>query len=159
MGRMYAIPFYDTIDAGAQHDLVEITAPSDAIVVVHGIRVGQQTLGPLTTEDVLGLGELVRLGSSGSGGSGGSATPLESGDAAFGGSVEINNSTLGGTPTDVYAEVFNLLAGWFYTPTPEQRIVVSPSGILALRITNPTNATTGSNVDFGGIVTVEEIGG
>jgi hypothetical protein len=43
----------------------------------------------------------------------------------------------------VYEEAFNILNGWPNLPVPEERILVPPSGIIALKFTvaGPANAT------------------
>lgn len=44
------------------------------------------------------------------------------------------NASAEGTDTDVlYRDNFNVLNGWLWVPTPEERIVVPPSGILGLK--------------------------
>lgn len=52
-------------------------------------------------------------------------------------------ATVEGTDGDIlYGEGVNSLNGFFHIPTPEERIVVPGSGIVALKfLTAPTNAT------------------
>jgi hypothetical protein len=39
-----------------------------------------------------------------------------------------------GTYTDIlYRDNFSVLNGWLWVPTPEERIIVGPSGILGLK--------------------------
>lgn len=78
-----------------------------------------------------------------------SATP-----AAFGGgaaadavggtsSTGTNASAEGTDSTTLVDDVFNVLNGWLYVPIPEERIIVPPSGFIALRFpTAPGSSTT-----------------
>lgn len=150
MGRMYSATFRDVAVTAAQ-DLFEINAPADAIVVVHGLEISQSSD---TDSEPLSL--LIHRGStSGSGGSTPTATPLEVGDAAFGGTVEANNTTQSTEGTIVHGQAFNVLAGLSLWWTPETRPVLSPSGRLIVELqTTPLDSLTMS-----GTVYFEEIGG
>ena len=91
MGRMYSATF-EEVSVTAAQDLFELNAPSDAVVVVHGVTVSQSSdAGDSASEQ---LNVLIHRGStSGSGGSTPTARPMEAGDAAFGGTVEANNTS------------------------------------------------------------------
>src|SRR6187399_3083052 len=94
MGRIYTAVSKGIAVTAAQ-DIFEISAPSDAIVVVHGFELFQATeLGDAAEEQLLfttnrGVGATT----SGSGGSSVTPQPREDGDAAFGGTVERNNTS------------------------------------------------------------------
>ena len=79
---------------------------------------------------------------------------MQVGDAAFGGTVEANNTTQGTEGTFIHAESFNVMAGFQYIPTPEMRPVISPSGRLIVELqAAPTDSLT-----MDGVVYFEEIG-
>jgi hypothetical protein len=153
MGRMYSATFEEVAVSAAQ-DLFEIVAPSDAAVVVHSLHISQSSdAGDSESEQ---LNALIHRGStSGSGGSSVTPAPLQAGDAAFGGTVEANNTTQATEGTILHAESFNVMAGLQIIWTPETRPVISPSGRLIVELqTAPADALTMS-----GTVYFEEIGG
>lgn len=150
MGRMYSATF-EEVSVSAAQDLFEINAPSDAVVVIHGLEISQSSD---TDSEQLNL--LIHRGStSGSGGTTPTASPLEVGDPAFGGTVEANNTSQSTEGTILHSAAFNVLNGYLWIPTPECRPVISPSGRLIVELqTAPGDALTMS-----GVIYLEEIGG
>lgn len=150
MGRMYSATF-EEVSVTAVQDLFEINAPSDAVVVVHSLVLSQSS-----DTDSEQLNILVHRGStSGSGGSTPTASPLAVGDAAFGGTVEVNNTSQSTEGVILHSDCWNVLNGYVWIPTPECRPVISPSGRLIIELqTAPADALTMS-----GTVYFEEIGG
>ena len=155
MGRMYTAIFAGvTVDQ--IQDLFELNAPSDAVVILHSITLGQDT--DYGDADAEGLEvRISRATGSGSGGTAPTARPHEVGSPAFGGTVEVNNTTQATGTTELYVDVFNIQAGWQYRPTPEERFVLSPSGRLVLELT--TDPQDSAGVVMSGSITFEEIGG
>jgi hypothetical protein len=147
---MYAAVFEEVAVSAAQ-DLFEIVAPSDAVVIVHGFVIGQSS-----DTDSEQLNILVHRGStSGSGGTSVTPSPLEVGDAAFGGTVEANNTSQGTEGTFIHSDTFNVLNGYVWVPTPECRPVLSPAGRLIIELqTAPADALTMSGTAY-----FEEVGG
>jgi hypothetical protein len=93
-------------------------------------------------------------------GSGGTAvTPVahERGYAAAGSTVEVNNTTQSTVQTPMQAHAFNVQAGWFWQPTPEERIVISALITDGLIIELPV--APADSLTMSGYVTFEEIGG
>lgn len=153
VGRMYTVS--NTV-AGvtAATDLIRISAPADAVVVVHKVIITQETeFGDAASEQ---LDVMFHRGSTdGSGGATPTASPLEVGDAAFGGSCATGNTTQSTDGTILHREAFNVMAGLYWTPTPEERIVLSPSGrFIASLETAPDDS-----IDFRVTAYFEEIGG
>lgn len=145
----------EQVSVSAIQDLFEITAPADSVVVLHACTIAQTSDVGDAAEEILP----VRITRYATGGSGGTlniaANPHEVGAPTKGSTVDRNNTTQGGTPTVVHADAFNIRVGWQYRPTPEERIVISPSGILAIELpVAPADAIT---VDAS--ITFEEIGG
>lgn len=156
MGRLYTAQF-NGVAATAQQDLFEINCPADAIVVIHEIGVFQTTeVGDAQEE---GLSLLLKSGAttSGSGGTTPTAVPRELGDAAFGGTVEVNNTTkaTGGTIVTHMAWAWNVRMPFQHVFTPETRPILSPSrrGTLELA-TTPADSIT-----LSGYIVFEEVGG
>lgn len=153
MGRMYSASFAAVAVTVAQ-DLFEIVAPADSSVIIHGVSISQDTeYGDAQSEQL--RVKVHRASTSGSGGSTPTASPLSVGDAAFGGTVESNNTTQGTEGTILHVEAFNVMAGLIIWLPPECRWVISPSGRLVIELeTAPADSTTMS-----GTVYFEEIGG
>lgn len=148
-GRIYTAVF-NAVSVSAVQDFFRISAPADSSVVIHELEISCLT----TTSEVLKL--MIHRGSTdGSGGTTPTATPKSLGDAAFGGSVGVNNTTQSTDGTILRVSYFNLLSGYFWVPTPETQDMVSPSArwVAALEVA-PSSAVTMS-----GTVTFEEIGG
>ena len=155
MGRLYTAQF-SAVAVSAAQDLFEIVAPSDAIVKIHNIRLGQTSDVGDAAEEIL----LIKLNSgattSGSGGGSYTPVPIELGDAAFGGTCEINNTTQAadGTIVTHHAWPWNVRGPFEIIFEPETRPVLSPSRRGVLTIPAPADALT-----MMGTITFEEIGG
>ena len=154
MGRRYAASFTG-VSVTAVQDLLELNASSTGAVVIHSIFIGQSSDAGDTEAEMLQIEISRSTGTSGSGGTTLTARALESGFAAFGGTVEANNTTQATTTTVLVSETFNIQAGWFYRPTPEEKIWLSPSGRVVIELpTAPTDAVTMS-----GTIVFESFGG
>ena len=156
MGRMYTAVFA-AVSVTAQQDFFEVNAPADSVVVLHEINITQTSDVGDAAEEMLSLAIKSGATTSGTGGTTPTAVPMSLGDAAFGGSVEVNNTTkaLGGTIVTHYRESFNIRSGFKYLPTPETRKPLSPSARLTVElVTTPADALT-----MDGTITFEEVGG
>lgn len=154
-GRMYSAVFSGVTVSAAQ-DLFELLAPSTAAIVIHGVSITQDTSE--TSEQLpFTIKRIPATVTSGSGG--GTATPrrMAPGDAASGATVEINNTTRAsssGTIEILRRRAENILNGVHWLFTPEERIVVPPSGTVIVGLeTAPAAALTMS-----GEIVFEEIG-
>lgn len=155
MGRIYTAQF-SAVGVTAAQDLFEIVAPSDAIVVIHDITIGQTSDKGDAEEELLLIQWKSGATTSGSGGSSCTPVPKELGDAAFGGTCEVNNTTQAadGTIVTHYSWVWNVRAPLQVIFTPETRPVLSPSRRAVLTIPAPADSLT-----MDGTITLEEIGG
>lgn len=160
MGRVYTAVF-SSVAVTAQQDFFELLAPTDAVVIIHDWKLSQSTeVGDAQEE---GLALLIKRGigavTSGSGGSTPTAQPKEDGDAAFGGTIEANNTTkmvVGtGTIETLDSDNWNVRIPWERIYTPETRPVISPGN----RITLELGTTPADSITMSGRVTFEEIGG
>jgi hypothetical protein len=156
MGRIYTAQFTAVAVTAAQ-DFFEIVAPADAVVVIHDIHLSQSTELADAAEEQLTV--LWKSGStvSGSGGSTPTAIPLHLGDAAFGGTVEANNTTKANTGTIVTHQVWNwnIRVPLDIIFTPETRPILSPSRRGTLEL----SAAPADSVTVSGYMTIEEVGG
>ena len=156
MGRMYSAVFQG-VDVTAAQDLFEINVPSDAICVLHSVYVGQETEEGDAQDEMLQWSIVTGHATSGSGGSAPTAQPLETGSPAFGGTVEVNNTTIAstGTASIKHSDAFNVRAGLQYRPTPEERIIGSPSARICIRLDD----APADSITMHGTAIFEEIGG
>ena len=155
MGMMYAATF-GAVAVTAAQDVFEITAPSNKIVVLHEIALEQSSDAGDAEAELLRIQAIRGFSTSGSGGSSVTPAPFENGNAAAGASVETNNTTVAttGTTVTLLDRAFNVQIGFFWQPTPECRIVLSPSQRLVVRIPAPADSLT-----MHGTMIFEEIGG
>jgi hypothetical protein len=157
MGLKYAIPIAATA-VTAQVDFWEYTAPADAIAIIHYIEITQSTeVGDAMEE---GLVVLLKRGSTTTGTGGSQAVtpaPLEFGFPAAGGVADTLNTTkaTGGTIVTLHSAAWNVRAPFIYLPTPEYRIVLSPSQ----RFTVELGTTPADSITVQGTLIFEEIGG
>ena len=153
MGRMYTVVM-DAIGVTAAKDLLRLSAPSDAVVIIHEVSVSQDSdAGDSEAEQLV-----LQLQRSSTDGTGTSATPepLHEGDAAFGGTAVTNltaDTTIDGAP--LWREGVNVQAGFRYFPTPETRPVISPSDRFVVRL----DAAPGDSLTMNLVCVFEELGG
>jgi hypothetical protein len=156
MGMLYSAQF-NGVTVTAQQDLFELVAPSDAVVVIHQILLSQTTEVGDTQEE--GLSILVKRGAttSGSGGTTPALVPLENGFTAAGSVVEANNTTkaTAGTIVTLHADSWNVRSQLLILPTPELRLVLSPSQRLTVELAT----TPADSITMNGTLYFEEIGG
>lgn len=156
MGRIYTAQF-QAVAATLAQDLFELVAPADAIVAIHDICFSQSTELGDAAEEQLVLCLKSGQTTSGSGGSTPTAIPRQFGDAAFGGTVEANNTTKASAGTIVthHSWCWNIRGPFKEIFTPETRPILSPSRRATIELVNaPTDSVT-----ISGFITFEEIGG
>lgn len=160
MGRMYTAQF-SAVAVTAAQDLFEITAPADAVVKIHNWEIFQTSDVGDAAEELLRL-ECVRgVGATTSGSGGSSVTPqqVEDGDAAFGGTVEANNTTRmaagSGSLDTLPQHGWNVRVPLVKIYVPEERPVISPGNRWTLALP----AAPADSLTVSGHVTLEEIGG
>lgn len=156
MGMLYSVPFAG-VAVTAQQDLFELTAPADCIVMIHQVILTQSTEVGDTQEE--GLSILLKRGATttGSGGSTVTPGPTEFGFAAAGSTAKVNNTTkaTAGTIVTLHAENWNVRSEKLILPTPELRLVLSPSQ----RFTVELATTPADSITMSGTLYFEEIGG
>ena len=154
LGRMYTAQVSAVAVTNIQ-DFFEVNAPADSVVVIHSIRIAQYSDVGDAAAEMLPVQISRSTGSAGSGGTIPTARPHHLGDAAFGGTIEVNNTTQAGTTVVLLSETFNIRSGWFYNPAPDERMVVSPSGIVVVELP----VAPADELTMEGSITFEEIGG
>jgi hypothetical protein len=143
MGRAYSATFSAVAITAAQ-DTFEINAAAAAPVRILGCHIGQYSDFGDAQDELLSILFITGYTTSGSGGSAFTALPVNPGDAAFGGTVEINNTTVANTGTAAirHADAFNVRAGYVWMPIPEARILIAAGARGVLRITAPADSIT-----------------
>lgn len=154
LGRMYTAQV-SAIAVTAIQDFFEVNAPADSAVVIHSIRIAQYSDVGDAAAEMLPVQISRSTGSSGSGGTTPTARPHNLGTVAFGGTVEVNNTTQATTTTVLLSDAFNIRAGWLYNPPPDERMVISPSGRLVVELP----VAPADELTMEGSITFEEIGG
>ena len=157
MGHMYTATMASNAVTTAK-TLMHINGITNGIVVIHSAFFGQYSDAGDAQAEMLPI-QIARHGSNSvSGGTTVTPRPNLVNDQAYAGTV-IAGASNTSTNLIVLGESFNVQAGWYYTPTPEERIVIPPksAGVSypSLRFKLP-NAPTDS-VTMIGRVTFEVI--
>jgi len=159
-GLVYTASFPLTAIA-AQIDFFEILCPTDAVVCLHEVHIGQEIDEGDSEAELLGYQIVKGLGSvdSGSGGAAATIGRKMTGFPTLGSTVERLNTTkmaVGtGTLETWFSDSFHVAAGLHYVPTPEDRPYVSPGD----RITVELDETPTDSLSFRGTIKFSEIGG
>lgn len=154
MSGIYTAVF-NNVAVTAIQDLFEIVAASDAVVLIHDIHLSQNTDVGDAAEEVLRIELTSGHTTSGSAGSAPTAIPRNIGQAAFGGTVEVNNTTQASAGTIVthYVWNWNIRVGFDKIFTPETRPRIAPGTRMCLELP----AAPADSVTMSGSVTFEEI--
>lgn len=149
LGRAYTVTA-DAVSETTAQDLVRVTAPATAIVVIDKVTVTQESQ---TSSEALA----VQLQRSSTAGTGAAIVPeeMELGGGVFGGTALgtiTADTTIDGLP--LVREGWNVLAPFVWHPTPEERIVISPSGIFVVRL----DVAPGAAMLLSTVVSFREIG-
>ncbi len=154
MGRVYTAQVSAVAVTVAQ-DFFEVNCPSDAVLRILSCRVGQYSDVGDAAAEMLPVQISKATGTAGSGGSTPTARPHMLGTVAFGGTVEVNNTTQAGTTIVLLSEAFNIRAGWLYQPPEIEMFWMSPSEVLLVELpVAPADSLT-----MEGSITFEVFGG
>lgn len=139
MGHMYTVSMLSNT-ISTSNILFHLNGITNGIVVLHSAFVGQSSDAGDASAEMLRV--QISRSSSNSTASGSAATPRPHlvNDQAFAGTVR-TAGTFAATNLVLLNEAFNVQAGWYYQPTPEERIAIPPksSGVSypSLRIEFP----------------------
>ena len=161
MGDVTHTAIFKAVAVTAQQDFFEVKASASASVLVHGFVLSQSTELGDAQEEMLQLTTNRGSGTVTSGSGGGSATisRRRRGDPAFGGAVEINNTTklaVGTGTLDTDLEVFNWnerVPFMFWYP-PEARPMILPGEYWTLEL----ETTPADSVTISGTIYLEQVG-
>lgn len=159
-GMVYTATF-PLIAITAQLDFFELLAPTDAVVILNEVHIGQETDEGDTEAELLAYRIVKGLGSvtSGSGGAAATIGKKMNGYPTLGSTVERLNTTKmvvgSGTLETYHEDTFHVAAGLHFVPTPEDRPIVSPGD----RITVELAETPADSISMRGTMIFSELGG
>ncbi len=153
---------FNRVNVVAIQDLFELTSATDSVTIVHAVELSQSSELGDAAEEMLNLvfRRGTNLTTSGTVGTQAiTSQPLESGSSAYGGVVDINNTTRmaagTGTIADLRVDNWNVRMPYLWLPTPEMRPILGPGWRFTVSLDiAPVDAITMS-----GTLTFEEIGG
>ena len=158
MGRIYTAVI-DATAVAAVCELFFIAAPTDAVVIIHEIVITQDTS---ETSEQLPLNIFRTATNQSAKGTANTPNPHSIGAAAFGGVVRTNiltAETLATETTLLLRQSQNQLNGWHYLPTPECRIILSPTAGVAAYLVVKLDVAPSASIPISGYITFEELGG
>ena len=138
--RYYTAPF-NAISVSAAQDLFEVNSASGKLTWITGVNLSHYSGD--AQDELLSLVWILGFTTSGSGG--GTITPAAaSGDSAYSGTVERNNTTQAntGTTTTLRSDSWNVRAGYVMHWDPTKWLLVPSSGRVVLQQTAPADAIT-----------------
>jgi len=156
VGRVYTAQF-NAVAVTAAQDYFEINAAAGKPVKIHWVEIGQNSDAGDAQAEMLRILLITGFTTSGSGGTTPTAGKTDEGDAAFSGTVEVNNTTVANTGTTVtrHAGNFNVQQGYTFVWTPETRPLINAGGRAVFNMpVAPADSLTMS-----GTVCFEEFGG
>lgn len=130
LGRAYTVVMDGVTGIAAAQDLVEIVAAAANAVVWDRAWASQENV---TTSNQWAL-QIQRNTASGTGTTV-TPEPADDGDAAFGGTAEVDHSADGmidGLP--IYRSAGSMLNEWLWHPTPEERITQPGGAVMVLHL-------------------------
>jgi hypothetical protein len=155
--RVYSASF-ENVTVSAVQDLFDIAPADDRPVEILSIVITQSSEVGDAAEEMLRLRFVRGFATAGSGGTAPTAEPHSSTDSGTGATVRVNDTSQAvvgaGTTNILRAETFNVRAGYYYTPIPEERIIVKqPDTRLVVQLmAAPTDA-----VSMSGTITFREL--
>lgn len=151
IGRMYNVAIGAQAQTAAK-TLIEIASAADSVTLIERLSISQSSFD--TSEN---LGTKTQDISITGTGTGTTPRPFQTGDAAFGGTVETNATIEPTYGTAVHLESgFNVLSGYLWTPgNDDEVIVISPSALAGMNL----DVAPSGSMDFSYGCTLREIGG
>lgn len=137
----------DAVAFTAAGAMVTLSAPSTAALIIDRIEVTQENIVASEQNAIL----CSRASDSGTGGGAKTPAALMVGSPAAESTGKDGSTVWSVQPTLttlLWRKAFNLLTGMLWHPTPAEHIIISPSGILCLRLENAPAGSTTFSVDI-----------
>lgn len=150
MARSYALDF-TIASLSAAKDILRMSASSTSVLELIRLEVTQDTS---ETSEQLPL-SIYRASTDGTGTSR-TPRPLEVLDSAFAGTAisDLSADTTKSPTEPLWSSAQNVLSGWLWHPVPDERIIVPPSGRIAVRLETAPGAALAARV----VLVFKEIG-
>jgi hypothetical protein len=128
----------------AAQDVFEIVAPSDKMLTIREVLLGQYTDAGDTAAEILSVTIIRGFTVAGTGGASVTPASLRGGGGTSTATVLRNNTTVAntGTTATLRSEAWNIQAPYIYSPEEEERIIMAPGERLVVRITAPADSIT-----------------
>ena len=138
IGRVYSVPFENlSVTNDSDQDIFEIVNGSTSALVLLGFE-----LYSATTSDERVRLRLLRRSTTGTGGSAATEVPLDGGNTVSAAAAVSTLVTAPGTAGSILkAWYWSQLSPLIYLPTPEEQVIVSPSGRVALNLLTAVAST------------------
>jgi hypothetical protein len=151
-GRMYSGGYVaTTASTAAGKEIAHILSGSSAVTVLHEVVIGVRS-----SDSQMACFSICHAGTTGAPGSTVAVSPLQIGDAAFGGAVYAVAATNATGLTYIHRETVNQLNGFHYLPPPELRPIIKPSGHIVIR--RETSVVGSTDIAYDINCVFEEIG-
>lgn len=155
---MYYVPIAPGAHTDATDDIVSIEAPAAGIIVLHELRIAQETEFGDAAAEMLHF-RLRRASAAATVGSGGSAITVQAADpdgvaASFTARSHDTTPASGGGIATMIETFEHVASGWHFLPTPECRPSTVVNGMFVVDL----GTAPDDSVSLGGYALVEEIG-
>lgn len=153
-GHVFSAPMAGVAVTAVQ-DLFFIEAAAVKPVVILRCSLTQSTEAGDAAAEMLRI-QMIRRSTTGSGGTAATEVEHDTSGPAPTAAVTINRTTVGTAGDIIGEECFNVQAGFFYQPVPEERVMITPGGTIDLGfylVGAPADSIT-----FSGWLTWAEIG-
>lgn len=139
---VYSLSFAGVAVTAAQ-DVFEIVAPADKSLAIRKIILGQYTDFGDAAAEILSVQVIRGYTTTGSGGSAVTPAPF-SGSGVSSATAAKNNTSIAanGSPVTVLSDTFNIAAGYLWSPSAAEFIIVPAGARLVVRITAPADSLT-----------------
>ena len=143
----------DAIAVTVAKDLIRLSAPADAVLVIHEVTITQESEAGDSNAEMLAA-QVHRASDNGTG-TAGVFEKMEEGDNVTG-ATGVTNLTADTTPTDILRRKgFHAQNGFEFIFDDDVRPVISPSGRFVLRL----DKAPGSSITVTAEIVFEELGG
>ena len=152
-GPIYTVPF-SAVAVSVAQDLFQLLAQAVVPIIVRRVVIGHSSDAGDSAAEMLDI----TLNSSdmtinGSGGTTVTPVPHSGGFAAAVTIAEANNTTVSTVLTEIFADAFNVQAGFLYLPTPEELVTIAPTEGFIVKIPSAPD----DELTMSGHITFEEL--
>lgn len=156
MGRMYVV-ITPELAVTVGQDIMSIVSGANTSLILHSVSITQSSDPADAQAEMLRV--IIKRGAAvGTGGAAITPVALNEGGATADATARRNDTTDGTGGTNIHEEAFNVQIGWFYRPTPEERITVGGNQTNSGRLTINVPDAPADSLDMICTAIFEEIG-